>query len=146
MSQVIYHEYSDVWNAVELDMPIVHCIAKDCKMGVGFAKQVRDKYPSLPDLVHQSNPTVGESVKTVHEGVTIVHLFTKFSSYGKPRFIDFVQAVKSLHYYPEKEFHMPFIGTGLDGLSKLQVDSTLQSLAQNYGIKIHVHLENAKDF
>lgn len=144
--KVTYHEYSNVWD-VEGAHPIAHCIARDAKMGAGFAKQVTRKYPEVRKMVLETKPLLTDCVVTNVNGSSIfINMVTKMSSFGKPTQHAFENTVGNLSTTGFKEIHMPFIGTGLDGLSKRYVDEVLRNFAEKYGIEIHVHLERSKDF
>lgn len=104
---------------VESDMAIVHCVAKDFKMGDGIAKKIKERFRT-PINEFKDQFKIGEVAVQEVEDRKILHMVTKEISDETPKWKNFKKAVHNLKTLCTvqniKEIAMPKIGSGLDQL------------------------------
>lgn len=136
-------------------IPVVHCISeKGNIMGMGFAKQLANRYPNLisntRQLISSLNISYPNLLSLSELDITgthyrqIVNLITKDHHYSKPTYHTLKHTLMQLKWlvetYDIEEICMPLIGCGLD---KLQPDKVIKLLKAYipYDVKCYVYID-----
>ena len=98
---------------------ILHCVSADFRMRKGLAREIRARFPLLPDVSHAA---VGDAIpQRVPGGAIVIHLVTKTRFFHKPSVDSLMHAVASaaalLAALPDvHRIRLPRLGCGLDRL------------------------------
>ena len=82
---------------------IVHCISANARMGMGFAKTISNRYPTIRDDITKKNPQVGDCIVLEYDGVKIWNLVTKKLHYDKPTYQTLKSSLINLKRLMEEE-------------------------------------------
>lgn len=141
---VYIEEKGDLFK-LEDNYVLVHCIAHDCRMGAGIAKEFNRRYPWIKPKVKEELEDLNFKPKCVYvirNGIHVMNLITKEYSNGKPTIDSFTQAIEQLklycEYYSIKNIAMPTIGCGLDRLNWSIVSKIIQDTFKETDINIIV--------
>ena len=113
---------------------LCHCISSDCKLGMGIAKQFREKFHIMNTLKAKKTP-VGGVLVVKEKDRYIYNLVTKEYYYQKPTYTTLSMSLEAMKLHAlnhnVKKICMPQIGCGLDKLYwpwvKMQIEQAFES-------------------
>lgn len=124
---------------------LVHCVAHDCAMGAGIAKQLTRKYSWLRTSTKIKLSGLIYEPRCVHVSnnqISIFNLITKRYSFGKPTnssiYLALEQLKKQCLILGIKKLGMPLIGCGLDRLNWEEVKGYIIDIFKDTDIEIQV--------
>jgi O-acetyl-ADP-ribose deacetylase (regulator of RNase III) len=108
-----------LFEALEDDVSLAHCISRDCRLGAGIAKVIRDKFGGIGYLHMQAaRKPVGSVIFLPDGNRFIFHLVNKAKYWQKPTLYEFRRALEDLRRECQRlkvrRLAMPRIGCGLD--------------------------------
>lgn len=121
------------------NIPIVHCISADYKMGAGIAKEIKSRY------------NIKSTLKTLGSGKSpgcivvknIINAVTKEKYWHKPTYESFEIALRLVGEWclnnNVKKVVMPRIGSGLDKLDWIDCREIIKRELVNTGIDVEVY-------
>ena len=131
----------NIFEDLERDIYLVHCISNDFALGAGIAKQIEIRYnikQYLKDNFYQK-----EFIPRCILTKNIFNLVTKEFYWYKPTYKTLTSALIDLEFQVQelqiKELHMPKIGCGLDRLEWTKVKAIIEEIFQEDEIKIVVY-------
>ena len=121
---------------------IAHCISADAHMGRGVARQIRDTFGHVGQILLQ-NPSVGDAVPVYIGDGFVYHLVTKNKYFHRPS-LDSVAASlinmrEHMLYHGVYAISMPRIASGLDRLNWVGVEQLLKNIFYQTGITVYVY-------
>ena len=135
----------DLFEATGNNVSIAHCVSRDLKMSLGFAKTVRAKFGRVNQLEKQCKK-VGQVAILKVDGRYIYYLITKEKYNGKPTYDTLKQSLIKMKEHMVlkgvKEVSMPKIGCGLDLLKWKLVKPMIEEIFQDSDIKITIFYIN----
>lgn len=124
---------------------LVHCVAHDCAMGAGIAKQLTRKYSWLRTSTKIKLSGLAYEPRCVYVSnnqLSIFNLITKRYSFGKPTnnaiYLALEQLKKQCMVLGVKKLGMPLIGCGLDKLNWEEVKGYILDIFKDTDIEIQV--------
>ena len=128
-------------NMQDKNIYLVHCISRDCEMGLGIAKAFNKKYPSMKNSLKSriSNNTVCELYNN-----KVFNLITKNKYWQKPTYISLENSLKAMAndcwLLNIKILAMPRIACGLDKLNWNRIKAMLEDIFKDLDITIYVYV------
>merc|ERR1712004_621072 len=123
-------------------MSLAHCISRDCAMRKGIAKQFRDKFGRVDEIVQQKVQVGGVATLKLDKGRYIYNLVTKEKYFDKPTMATLRSSLLKMEEHMVRkgieEVAMPRIGCGLDLLEWRRVKQLLEEVFKDSGRKIVV--------
>lgn len=136
---MIYFEIKKDLFRMSGDYYLAHCISSDLAMGAGIAVQFEKRF-NLQHEIHKvrKNNLFPDCVLTGR----VFNLITKNRYWGKPTYKDLTDALIKMRSIADKEgitkIAMPKIGSGLDKLNWLQVQTIILDVFKDMDIEIVV--------
>lgn len=135
---IINEIHGNLFNYVNKNSIVAHCIAADAGMGKGIAVDFVKNYPQIKRL---RNDVL--EVGTTYFVDPVLNLVTKKRSAGKPSYESMCYTLQSMFnvvtLHEIKEISMPKIGCGLDRLSWPAVKEQLKFVFGNTDIVFNVY-------
>ena len=123
-------------------MSLAHCISRDCAMRKGIAKQFRDKFGRVDEIVQQKAQVGGVAPLKLDKRRYIYNLVTKEKYFEKPTMATLRGSLLKMEEHMVRkgieEVAMPRIGCGLDLLEWRRVKELLEEVFKDSGKKIVV--------
>jgi len=121
---------------------LAHCVSQDLRMEKGIALEFRNRFCGMPELQAQ-RPAIGKALVLKRNGRFIFYLITKAKHWEEATLFALERALRSLKTCLEKEdikeFHIPRLGTGTDGLLWHDVRNVIERMFRNTVMTILVH-------
>lgn len=130
----------NLFDFINSQMCIVHCISLDCEMGAGFALDLVSRVEGLKQFCIDNSDSVGQVILFRNDNYLIANLVTKLKYSDKPSYFDFHKSLVNLNElcYDEgiENLIMPMIGCNRDKLNWNRVRSVLSDTIKNSQILV----------
>jgi uncharacterized protein C6orf130 len=128
-------------NIQDKNIYLVHCISRDCEMGLGIAKTFDKKFPNMKNTL--KNRITNLTVCALYDD-KVFNLITKNKYWQKPTYISLENSLKdmatSCKLFNIKILAMPRIACGLDRLNWNRVKAMLEEVFKDLDITIYVYV------
>lgn len=138
-------QYSEIIQdlfTVDKSYALAHCISKDCKMGLGIAKEFTKRYRNMKYKLLEKNPQIGQAIVYYSAGRPIFNLITKEKYWHKPTYATFEESIISLKTQmielKLKKIAIPQIGAGLDRLNWNKNREIIKNIFKDTDVEIVV--------
>ena len=125
------------------EVPLAHCISRDCKMGKGIAASFKERYGGIEKLQAVQKAQPGGFILAKCGERKIYHLVTKNQYWEKPSYQALKQSLEKMKDHMVagglQNLAMPRIGTGLDGLDWNRVSEMIQTIFKQTGITVTIY-------